>query len=136
MSRRNGKGKANHPGGYIGIPRRLADHRDYLSLSTSAKVVLLALVYQYRGKNNGDLSAANRLLRRWGIKSSTTAQKAIKELLEANMIMRTREGRFLNPGGRCALYALTWEPIDECGGKLDLASTITPLRKLSLERSK
>lgn len=136
MSRRSGKGKANHPGGYIGIPRRLAEQRDYLSLSTSAKVVLLALVYQYRGKNNGDLSAANRLLRRWGIKSSTTAQKAIKELLEANLIVRTREGRFLNPGGRCALYALTWESIDECGGKLDVASTITPLRKLSLERSK
>lgn len=136
MSRRSAKDKGNLPGGFIGIPRMLAEHRDYLSLSTSAKVVLLALINQYKGKNNGDLSAAHRLLKPWGIKSSTTAQKAIKELLEANIIVRTREGRFLNPGGCCALYALTWQPIDPCGGKLDVASTNTPPRKLSLERSK
>jgi len=47
-----------------------------------------------------------------------------------------REGRFSNPHGVCALYALSWQPIDECNGKLEIASTNTPPRKFSLENNK
>ncbi|MBG14107.1 MAG: hypothetical protein CL553_13455 [Alcanivorax sp.] len=135
MSRNSRKKGMKFPGGFIGIPKILAEHQDFLNLSMSGKVALIALIYQYRGGNNGDLSAAPRLLKPWGIKSRTTAQRAVSELLDANLILRTREGQFLNPGGRCALYALTWLPIDDCGGKLEVASTNTPPRKLSLERS-
>ena len=97
-------------------------------------MVLFALAYQYQGKNNGDLTAAHSVMKTWGIASKTTLANAMNALLTANLIVRTREGRFLNPGGQCALYALTWQPIDECGGKLDVAATARPPRAFSLEK--
>lgn len=40
---------------------------------------------------------------------------------------------FLNPGGRCVLYALTWRCIDYCPGKdLEVNPTTTPPLKLSM----
>ena len=49
-------------------------------------------------------------------------------------LVKTRTGQFTNPGGVCALYAITWQPIDECKGKkLHVAPTNTPPRKFSLE---
>lgn len=121
------------PGGFAGIPRIVMEHADFRGLSNTAKVVLLVLAYQFRGGNNGDLSAAPRLLKGWGIASKVTVSKAIQELLAGRLIIRTREGRFLNPGGQCALYALTWQPIDDCQGKHDTQPTITPPRKFTLE---
>jgi len=48
--------------------------------------------------------------------------------------LKTRNGRFINPGARCALYALTWQPVDECiGKKLEISATKTPPRKFSVE---
>jgi hypothetical protein len=53
------------------------------------------------------------------------------------MIIKTRQGIFMNPGGRCGLYALTWLPIDECQGKkLEINPTITPPRRFSMEQNK
>lgn len=129
----NGRRTDLTPGGFAGIPRRVMEHPDFRGLSFSAKSLLLILAYQYRGKNNGDLMASHRLLRPWGFGSKVTVIKAINELLEANLIIRTREGRFQRPNSMCALYALTWQPIDECGGKLEVAATIKAPRKLSLE---
>jgi len=122
------------PGGFAGIPRIVIEHPDFRGVSSTAKVVLLVLAYQYRGGNNGDLSAAPSLLKGWGIASKVTVNKAIQELMVARLIIRTREGRFMNPGGRCALYALSWQPIDECQGKHDAEPTTTPPRKFTLER--
>lgn len=120
-------------GSFAGIPRIVIESRDFKELSHTGKVLLLLMAYQYRGKNNGDLSAAPALLKGWGISSKTTISKAVQELVERNLIIRTREGRFLNPGGRCALYALTWKPIDECQGKIEVSPTLTPPRKFSME---
>lgn len=53
------------------------------------------------------------------------------------MIIKTRSGRFINPGAKCDLYALSWHSIDECPGKqLDVEPFHTPPRKFSLEASK
>jgi hypothetical protein len=62
-----------------------------------------------------------------GFVSKDTLQRAKRELLEKQLIIQTREGRFTNPDGVCALYALTWLPLDECGGKLDV--TTIPARR-------
>jgi hypothetical protein len=59
----------------------------------------------------------------------------VKELMEANLIIRTREGKFQNPHSRCALYAMTWQKIDECEDKdLEIRPTATAPRKFSLEK--
>ena len=122
-------------GGFSGIPRIVMNNQDYINLPSTAKVLLVELAFQFRGKNNGDLTTAWGILHKRGFKSKATLSRATKALIQANMIIQTRKGQFLNPGGVCALYALTWQPIDECAGKhLEINPTITPPRKFSLEK--
>jgi len=120
-------------GGFAGIPRVVVESSDFKALSYSAKALLMLLAYQYRGKNNGDLTVAHSYLKQWGFGSRVTITKAVTKLIAARMIIRTREGRFQNPSSMCALYALTWQSIDECGGKIEVSATTLPPRKFSLE---
>lgn len=124
-------------GRFISIPHCVLDSPDYARLSYKSKALLVDLVYQYNGSNNGNLTVAFTVLKKRGWVREATIFNAIKELLEANLIIKTREGKFQNPHSRCALYALTWQPIDECIGKdLDVDPTQTPPRKFSLEKTK
>ena len=136
-NRERTKGRKDAPGGFAGIPRHVMDHPDYRSLSGNAVKALMMLAYQYKGKSNGNLTAAWSVAQKYGFRSEPTLCRAIKELVTKRMIIRTREGRFLNPGGRCALYALAWKPIDECPGKgLEVGPTTTPPRQFSIENKK
>ena len=123
---------------FAGIPRIVIESEDYRSLSGNAVKLLLALAYQFRGKNNGDLTMAWSVMKeKHGFKSPVTVDQARKQLLKANLIMQTRAGMFQNPGGRCALYAITWQAIDECKGKyLDVKPTRLAPRRFSMEKNK
>lgn len=135
MARRQKNGEGRLPTkSFAGIPRIVMDTDDYKNLNGNAIRLLLDFAYQYRGNNNGDLSATYSRMNARGFKSKETLANALKSLRDANLIIRTREGMFLNPGGRCALYALTWQPIDECNGKHDMNPTTTPVRKFSFEK--
>lgn len=98
----------------------------FRTLSGSATKLLLLIYGQYNGYNNGDLQATFTLAKQWGIRSEATLARALGELIDSELILRTRLSAFLNPGRKCALYAVTWKPIDECKGKLDVAPTRTP----------
>ena len=126
------KSRKESAASFAGIPRRVMDHSDYLGLSGNAIRLLNWLQYQFKGQNNGDLTASFSYMKLRGFNSKTTLAKAIQELITANLIIQTRTGVFTNPGGRCALYALTWLPIDECKNKnLEVEPTLTPLRRFS-----
>jgi|GEM_PF-322558 len=128
------KGRSNTPGGFAGVPRAVIKTHDYQLLNGNSVKLLLELASQYRGSNNGDLTVAYSLLRERGFNSKDTITRAMRELIKSGLVIKTREGVFTNPGGRCALYALAWQPIDECKDKgLDVAPTTTPPRKFSLE---
>jgi hypothetical protein len=134
--RRQAKGR-NENGRFLSIPHCVMNTFDYIKLTTKSKVLLFDLALQYNGKNNGNLTAAFAVMKKRGWVREATIFTAVQELMAANLIIRTREGKFQNPHSRCALYALTWKPIDECYGKnLDAAPTTTPLRKFSLEKTK
>ena len=120
-------------GTFAALPHAVMDSEDFRMLSANATKVLLGLLRQFQGSNNGDLSATFTMAKAWGIGSKATLVKALRELQDRRLIIRTREGRFMKPGGCCALYALTWRAIDECGGKLELAATATAPRKFTLE---
>lgn len=124
---RNGKRR------FSSIPHFVLDSPDFRNLSGRAVKALLILVRQFNGHNNGDLSAPFKYAREWGFSSKTTLAKALKELRERNLIIVTREGKFLTPGGVCTLYALTWEPINECKGKISVNPTDKPLRNFAME---
>jgi hypothetical protein len=132
-SRLKNKGRKNS-GNFAALPHILMDHPDFKELSSCALRILLWLLRQYNGRNNGDLSATLSQVKRHGVKSSASLTKATAELQQRNLVVKTREGMFTNPGGRCSLYALAWQPIDECRGRdLEICATTTPPRKLSLE---
>lgn len=126
------KGRAESAS-FFALPHALLESPVFASLKGGELKVLLGLMGQYRGNNNGNLSASHLQVKQWGVGSKETLTKALSKLQEVGLIIRTREGAFLNPGGRCALYALSWLTIDDCPGK-DLAvnPTATPPLKLSM----
>ncbi len=127
-------GRSRSGQSFAGIPRIVMESPDFRALSPNARNLLLIMAYYFRGRNNGDISIAFKTMKEhWGFRSPETLNKAKQELLRCNMIIETRTGRFQNPGSYCSLYALTWLPIDECGGKLDVEPTTKPIRKFSLE---
>ncbi|EHK68640.1 hypothetical protein PPL19_23132 [Pseudomonas psychrotolerans L19] len=134
LTRQKAKGRKSS-GGFSALPWVVQDHADFAALSGNALKVLMGLVRQYRGSNNGDLSATFTQAQAWGMNSRTTLAKVLEELQERRLVIKTREGRFTKPGGCCALFALAWQPIDECGGKIEVQSTKTPPRKFTLERA-
>jgi hypothetical protein len=119
--RRKIKGRKSPP--FIGIPREVLDSLQFGELSPQATKLLIELARQYRGHNNGDLSAAYKPLRLRGWKSPSTLDRAKKELTEAGFALITRQGG----KNRCSLYAMTWWAIDYCNGKHDERPSHAPL---------
>ena len=127
IDRVTGKGRAIKS--FAGVPREVMRSNDFKDLAYSSIFVLLWLAYQYKGKNNGDLSATHTMAQEWGGMAKDTLSKSLKELTDKGFIIKTRHGRFMNPNSCCDLYALTWAPVDECRGKnLDVGWTRTPPR--------
>ena len=104
---------------FVGIPKVCMKHLNYIELSMPAKVLLWEFCYQYNGYNNGDLCAAFSVLKERGWRSKGTLARAIDELKERGWIIVARQGG----RNQCSLYALTFQAIDECKGKLDILST-------------
>lgn len=110
-------------GGFIPLPFSVLNGAAYLGVSAHARMLLLDLVAQYRGNNNGDLCAAFSMMKLRGWKSTHTLQAAKLELIEAGLIVETRKGA--RPS-KASLYAVTWYALDDCGGKLDISEQSFP----------
>ena len=113
---------------FLLLPHFVLNHPDFFNLSPRAVKLLIDIATQYRGYNNGDLCVANSIMEKRGWKSKSSLHKAIQELREKDFIILTRQG------GRkiASLYAITWQPIDECEGKLDISSTKTAPRSFKI----
>jgi len=110
-------------GQYFALPHAVMASTNYIKLSAYAVKLLNDLGLQFNGKNNGDLCATWSMMRMRGWKSASTLYKAINELTAYGFICKSRQGGRHKP----TLYALTWQPIDECKGKLDLKPTTASL---------
>lgn len=110
-------------GYFFPMPQHILVSEQYARLSSKAVKLLLDLGGQFRGYNNGDMSAAWKLMERRGWNSRDTLAKALKELLDSGFIIKTRQGG----KNKTCLYGVTWLGIDECKGKLDIASSSVPL---------
>lgn len=129
MRRRNSKKPSSSTrtvaGGFVKLPHAVIRSVSYQKLSAYAVKLLLDLCNQFNGKNNGDLSAAYSVMKKIGWRSPTTLNKSIHELLKAGFIDLTRQGG----QNKCALYALGFHAIDDCGGKLDVKPTEYPRKR-------
>lgn len=100
--------------GFLQMYRFVLDSPEWADLPATSVKLLMELARQYRGNNNGDLSVTLSMLKGRGWTSEDTLRKHLHELEERGWIVKTRQG------GRhigCNLYAVTWWPIDDCGGK-------------------
>lgn len=126
MAKREGKSRAILYPGYLHLHRPLLNSEDFKSLKGNSIKLLIDIASQYNGYNNGDLCAALSVMKKRGWNSNQQLTKATKELLEKNLIVLTKQGG-LHMGPN--LYAISWQPIDECGGKLDVCSSTLPPRR-------
>ena len=106
---------------FVMFPCHVLDHENFRTLSPRATKLAIDIAAQYRGHNNGDLCAPLSLMRRRGWNSSDQLHKAKNELIEKDVILVARQGGL----NKANLYALTWFPVDECKGKLDVTATKT-----------
>ncbi|NOS74922.1 MAG: hypothetical protein HOP36_10390 [Methyloglobulus sp.] len=88
-------------------------------LTHKAAHLLDNLIAQFNGQNNGDLSAAPKIMKLFGWSSQGSVYGALIELLALGFIEQTRQGG----RNQCSLYAVTWLAIDGCNNKLDVKPT-------------
>lgn len=103
----------------LALPHRMLIHPAFDNLTPKAIAVLIKLARNFNGYNNGDLSCTVQMMAKGRPMDAKTLASALQELLEAGLIVRTREYRKGREKGmaRCALYAVTWAAIQECPGK-------------------
>lgn len=119
--RRNQKGHGVRL--HIQVFRDVLDSPQYAVLSPRAVKLLLDLHAQYRGHNNGDLSAAWSLMRVRGWTSKDQLTKALRELLASKFVGVSRRPRAKREP---VLYFLTFLSVDNLDGKLDIKRTPSP----------
>lgn len=115
-------------GGFAALPHRVLRSNQFSSLSPRATKLLMDLLSQYNGNNNGDLCAAMTLMKERGWRSNHALFKSRSELLETGFIVSSRTGGRNRP----ELFALTFYAVDECWNekkqfrKHELSATKTP----------
>jgi hypothetical protein len=116
--------------GFLHLHKPLLLCPDFQSLNAHSLKLLICIGSQYNGYNNGDLAATRKVLKKlgWFSTSNQLLTKCLKELQDKNLIILTKQGG-LHMGPN--LFALMWQPIDECSGKLDVEPTSTPPRSFS-----
>lgn len=108
MAKHNRKPAESVTGSYTPLPHAVLDSVAFMGAGHPARSLLLELMRQHTGSNNGRLHLAQGWLRKRGWKSGDTIQRAKVELLKRELIVQTRQGG-LNAGP--CLFALTWLPI-------------------------
>ncbi len=105
-------------GRFAALPHAVMDSTAFMGASYSARSLLLELVRQHTGKNNGHFQLASGWLRRRGWNSSDTVQRAKVEVIARQLAIKTRLGG-LNAGPD--LWAVTWLPISDYAGLTEVS---------------
>jgi len=116
-------------GKFVTIGRYFLQSHVRKNLSMKANTLLMDLLAQYKGFNNGDLCLAWKIMKEYNWRSRQTLDRAREELLEKEILMLTRQGGRNSP----SLFALTIYNIDDCRDKwghtkIDVQPTKTPTR--------
>lgn len=111
------------------LRKDIINSEQYARLSHKAVKLLVDVLEQYNGGNNGDLCITMSVMKKKGWISSGTLHAAKDELVNKGWLELTRQG------GRhkCSLYAVSFYKIDECGGKHDRRCTTTPSNSWKVE---
>lgn len=100
-------------GQYVALPHVVLDSVAYQGASHTARNLLIEVVRQHNGQNNGHLQLAISWLKKRGWTSTDVIHRAKLELVERGLILKTRFGG-LNNGPD--LWALNWLAISNPTG--------------------
>lgn len=109
------KGRRSSGGSFSALPHEYFQSPQFARLSARAVKALIDIYCQYRGSNNGDLTATWVVMHRCGWRSKSQLAKALQELETSGWLLRTRQGSI----NHASLYAVTFCGIDPCARKLD-----------------
>ena len=110
-------------GRFIGIPYKVANTDIFAKLSAPENKLLLDLLLQYNGGNNGMLSPCYTLMEKRGWAKSSL-HRAFNKLQHAGFLVVTRQG--WKRRGKPTLVAITWLGIDNSKSDIDFDEGITP----------
>lgn len=116
---------------YAALPHVLLDSTAFMGASHRTRSLILELMRQHNGQNNGHLHLALAWLKNRGWASADGVQKSKEEALERGLIIKTREGG-LNIGPD--RYALTWLPITNFVGLQITRNDYHPGRYLFMDK--
>jgi hypothetical protein len=94
---------------FVGVPFWVMTHVSFRTASHRSRALLLDVLLQYNGRNNGSLVVCDKALKPLGWNSRDGLTKAKRELVELGLLVETRRGAKPN---RAAWYALGWRPLD------------------------
>lgn len=97
------------PFGFLPIPKDVLDMSEFQSLPSGAKALMLDLMAQYTGRNNGRLCPSYEVMQRTGWTSKGTVQRAKEALLQAPFAILTRQG---HPPRTVDWIGFTWWKLD------------------------
>jgi hypothetical protein len=107
------------------LSHEILRNENFVNLSPHATKLLINLLSQFNGRNNGDLAMPWSTMQKRGWNSKATLYSARDELLNRGWVVKTRQG------GKhvCSLYAVTFFCINDCDGKMDAGwkETTVPL---------
>jgi len=100
-------------GGHARLYWALLDSPAYLALGFPARALYVDLRRKLGQTNNGNIDATLSTLKHRGWRSSTTLNKALKELVAVGLIAQTRQGGIASMSKICSLYRFTDEEVYE-----------------------
>ena len=108
---------------FVSIPYHVISSAPFACLKAPETKLLLDVLLQYNGRNNGMLSACYALMEKRGW-ASTSLHRAFNNLQHAGFFVVTRQG--WKQRGKPTLVAVTWKGIDEPRQGIDYDEGITP----------
>lgn len=78
------------------------------AVSLTARGLLIQLMAQCDGMNNGEQFATHEMAKEWGVKSKTTLARVLRELVDAKLIVQT----YSKPGEH-SRYGIKFPPYSD-----------------------
>ena len=94
--------------GFVKLDHELVRGETFTGLSSNATRLLIAIVDQYNGSNNGSIRYGNAQATRWLHCGTTTAVRTFAELQAAGLIEVTERASFTNKAGAQKGLATAW----------------------------
>ena len=98
-------------GRFARLPHSILMHPSVTSLTAAVFRVLVAVVAQYDGRNNGALALPLSSAHTFGVTSANTLSRGLREMQVRGLVLQTYPGSYHPPAP--ARYAVTWLPTDD-----------------------